>query len=143
MQVAGAVAGVVRRGCEACVAGEVVGRGKPGQLAADDGQKLRAEHVTDAGQAGDDRGVIVGPKDASQFTIKAGELAVELEHGLGESHNKGSGGCLAGHLSGFAGGGFDGGVGTLACAADSAPLQPPQPSGTPVGGSLPGFENRS
>jgi hypothetical protein len=73
----------------------------------------------------------VGPKDAGHLTIKVGELAVELEHGLGESHDEGGGGCLAGHVSGLLAGGFDGGVGKLACAADSAPLQPSrQPSGT-------------
>jgi hypothetical protein len=69
-QIAGAVAGVVRGGCEARVTGEVVGRGKPGQRAADD-KKFRAEHVTDAGQAGDDRGVIVGSKDAGHLTINS------------------------------------------------------------------------
>ena len=54
----------------------MVGRGKPGQRTADDGQKLRAEHVTDAGQAGDDRGVIVGRR-MRHLTIKVGEQAVE------------------------------------------------------------------
>ena len=63
--------------------------------------------------------------------IKVGELAVEVEHGLGESHNEGGGGCLAGNVGGLPAGGFDGGVGKPACAADSAPLQPPrQPSST-------------
>src|SRR5215203_3024963 len=81
----------MRCGCEAC---------EPGQRAADDGQELRAEHVPDAGQAGDDRGVMVGPKDAGYLTIKVGELAVEVEHGLGESRDEGSGGCLAGNVSG-------------------------------------------
>jgi hypothetical protein len=37
---------------------------------------LVGEHVTDAGQAGDDRAVIVGPKDAGHL-IKVYELAVE------------------------------------------------------------------
>ena len=109
----------------------MVGRGKPGQRAADDAQECRAEHVTDAGQAGDDRGVIVGPKDAGHLTIKVGELAVEVEHGLGESHNEGGGGCLAGNVGGLPAGGFDGGLGKPARAADSAPLQPSgQPPGT-------------
>ena len=63
--------------------------------------------------------------------IKVCELAVEVEHGLGESHDEGSGGCLAGHLSCLPVSGFDGGLGKLACAANSAPLQPSrQPSGT-------------
>jgi hypothetical protein len=63
--------------------------------------------------------------------IKVGELAVEVEHGLGESHDRGGGGRLAGNVDGLPAGGFDGGVGKPACAADSAPLQPSrQPSGT-------------
>jgi hypothetical protein len=42
---------------------------QPGQRTADDGQKFSAEHITDAGQAGDE----------------LGELAVETEHSLSES----------------------------------------------------------
>jgi hypothetical protein len=72
----------------------------------------------------------VGPKDAGHLTIKVGELAVKVEHGLGESHNEGSGGCLAGIVSGLPVGGFDGCLGKPACAA---PLQSSrQPSGTQV-----------
>jgi hypothetical protein len=72
VQVAGAVAGVVQRGCEACVASEVVGRGKPGQRAADNGQEFCAEHVTDPGQAGDDGGVgLVWKKAAASRSMTA------------------------------------------------------------------------
>ena len=87
VQVACAVAGVARGRCESGVAGEVIGGGKPGQVAADGGQELRAEHVTDAGQAGDDGGVMVGAKTAGDFAIESAELAVEVEYGLGESHD--------------------------------------------------------
>jgi len=66
-----------------------------------------------------------------KLTIKVGELAVEVEYGLGESHDEGGGGGLAGDVSGLPVGGFDGCVGQSACAADSAPLQPSrQPPGT-------------
>jgi len=46
---------------------------KPRTRTADDGQKFSAEHITDAGQAGDE----------------LGELAVETEHSLSESDDVG------------------------------------------------------
>ena len=102
-----------------------------------------AEHVTDAGQAGDDRGVMVGPKDAGHLTIKVGELAVEVEHRLGESHDKGGGGCLAGHVNGLPAGGFDGGVGKLGLRRGlRAASATPSAERHRAGGSLSGFEDR-
>jgi hypothetical protein len=44
---------------------------------------------------------MVGPKDAGYLMIKVGELAVEVEHGLGESNDEGAGGRLAGDVRGL------------------------------------------
>jgi hypothetical protein len=107
----------------------VVGGGEPGQGAADGGQELGAEDVTDPGQAGDDGGVGMGVGDGRGLLVDLGELTVELDDGLGESSNDGGGGCLAGDLHCLPVGRLGGGCGEPGSAADSTFLQPTsQPS---------------
>jgi hypothetical protein len=66
----------------------------------------------------------VGPKDAGHLTTNFAELAVEVKHGLGESHDEGSCGCLPGHVRGLPAGGFDGGPAEPAGGFDGGPAEP-------------------